>query len=111
MSIESFENFEEMMKAMRERMDAADNKIQSWQALIRLGEYFIRKTNLGFDIYGQILKDPEELRRGEYTENYRFARCFSTACPAGELGDIHVSTIERILSKEEFDQAKRSGWR
>ncbi len=111
MSIESFENFEEMMKAMRERMDAADNKIQSWQALIRLGEYFIRKTNLGFDIYGQILNDPEEVKRSKYTQNYRFARCFSTACPAGELGDIHVSTIERILSKEEFDQARRSGWR
>ena len=108
--VESFDNLDDMLEAMKERMDEADKRIQPWQALIQPGEYFMRPGPPGIAIYGEVLKDPEDLHRDEYTENYRFCKAYSVACPDGELGDVHVSTIDRILSKEEFEAAKRKGW-
>lgn len=109
--VESFENLDEMMDALRERMHEADKNIASWQALIQPGEYFVRSTQMGFRIYGEVLKDPEDAQRDEYTENYRLCKAYSVACSYGEMGDIHLSVIERIISKEEFDKARTRGWR
>ena len=109
--VEAFDNLDDMLEAMKENMDQADKRIQPWQPLIRPGEYFMRQGPPGITIYGEMLKDPKELKRDEYTENYRFCRAYSVACSEGELGDVHVSTIERIISPEEFQTAKRRGWR
>ena len=107
--VESFENLDEMFEAMRERMDEADTKVESWQALIRPGEYFRRLNKLGFTIYGEILQEEEP--REEHLRHYRLCRASSVACPYGEMGDIHVSTIDSIISKEEYEEAKSRGWR
>lgn len=44
-------------------------------------------------------------------EQYRFTGSYSVYCPEGELDDIHVSSIDRILLPEEFETAKQRGWR
>lgn len=37
-------------------------------------------------------------------------RAYSLACPQGEMGDIHVSTIDEFMSKEQFESARARGW-
>ena len=59
-------------------------------------------------IYSEILDNPEPGESG--SDHYRFTCSYSVACPSGELGDIHVSTIERKLSEGEFQEMKKSGW-
>lgn len=109
--VEAFENFDEMMEVLRQRMDEADKRIHPWQALIQPGEYFVRPGPQGITIYGEVLKDPEDCHRDALTEHYRLCKAYSVACPYGELGDVHVSTIEKIISKDEFEAARRREWR
>jgi hypothetical protein len=35
---------------------------------------------------------------------------YSVACLEGELGDIHVSSIDRIITADEFLNARERGW-
>ncbi|MDO8508561.1 MAG: hypothetical protein Q7S27_02650 [Nanoarchaeota archaeon] len=97
--------FEILKRDMRE----ADSRVKPWQSEIRPGEYFVRRSGLGFNIYGEIV--PDEEPRENHLRHYRFCRGYSIACMEGELGDIHVSTIEALLTKEEFEGAKQRGWR
>lgn len=108
--VDSFESLDDMMQVLRESMETADKHILPWQALIQPGEYFQQSTRIGFRIYGEILKDPEDFQRDEFTENYRLCKAYSVACLYGEMGDVHVSSIERIISKEEFKAAELRGW-
>jgi len=98
-----------MMEGMRKDMEAADQNVKPWQAAIKPGEYFQRYNQLGFTIYGEILQ--EEEKRPNHLKHYRLCRAYSVACPQGEMGDIHVSTIDALLSRELFDTARQRGWR
>jgi len=51
-------------------------------------------------IYGEVLECYDD----PWLKHYRFCRCYSAACPRGELGDVHVSVIERFISREEFER-------
>jgi len=108
MAIEGFDSFEEMMRHLRRDMDTADARVAAWQVAIKTGDYFRKPTNYGFQIYGEVLSEDEPRESG--LEHYRFCHCYSVACPTGEMGDIHVSTIERLLTKLEFDEARRRNW-
>jgi hypothetical protein len=108
----------------------ADSHVKPEQ-ILQSGDYCMRVSH-GFSIYSEILDAAEMTRRGRslsdldeeeqdeyqsilelYNEPhmklYRFTRSFSSVCPGGELGDIHLSTVRKI-SKEEFEKAREEGW-
>jgi hypothetical protein len=103
MHIEFFDNFEEMMKAEQKAREAADSRTFDWQKDIKPGDCFISPTPYGFNIYGVVLKSYKQ----EHLQNYRYCNCYSIACPNGERGDVHVSTIGAVLSRDEFEVIKR----
>lgn len=107
MAIEGFDDLDEMFLRMRKDQERADAQVRPWQVNLEAGDY-CRRIGPGFLIYHQILPDPEERPAG--LENYRFTRGYSVACPDGELGDIHVSTVERRLSQEQFETARARRW-
>ncbi len=108
MEFEAFDSLEDMMARLNEQIERADAHVQPWQAKIKPGDYFRRSSGYGFDIYGEVL--PEEEPREPRLRHYRFCQCYSVACPEGEMGDVHVSTIETLLTKSEFSTAQEQGW-
>ena len=86
-------------------MQVADENIQEWQKAIKKGDCYMQETEYGFNIYGKVLKNSY---RQKNLRNYRFVKAYSVACPEGEIGDIHVSVISRIISKEEFEENVRA---
>jgi len=81
-------------------MQAADERVQEWQKAIKKGDYFWQETEYEFSIYGEVLENDYE---GEL-QHYRFCKCYSSACPEGEIGDVHLSVISGILTREEFEE-------
>lgn len=109
MSVIPFDDLDDFFEYENRNRKAADARVQDWQKALGPGDYFVRDPGLGFNIYGEILELDEP-----YTgpmEHYRFCRAYSVACPGGELGDIHISQIGKRLAREEFEVAKRRGWR
>jgi hypothetical protein len=109
----------------------ADSRVKEAQ-ILGVGDYFLREAH-GIRIYGEILDaaalllngreeadlDEDELAEYKDTQEsykepglrfYRFTRCFSHMCPRGEMSDIHLSTVTRKLTQEEFLAAKKAGW-
>jgi hypothetical protein len=90
---------EEMLDDLSRAMQAADDKVQEWQAKIKKRDCFWQETEYGFNIYGEVREDAYN---EEHLIYYRFCKCYSSACPEGEMGDIHLSVISGILTREEF---------
>lgn len=109
MDFEAFDSLEEMLERMEADRQAADARVQPWQAAIKPGDYFRKDSGHGFSIYGHIEKEKEP--REPELQHYRFCHCFSVACVEGEYGDVHVSTIGALIRQELFDEAKQRGWR
>lgn len=105
MEFEAFDSLDDMLNALDRSRRNADAMVKPFQAAIRPGDHY---SPHGFTIYGKILPDPEP--RPPALQHYRFARAYSVACPDGELGDVHVSTIDRILNCAEFLLAKQRLW-
>jgi len=42
---------------------------------------------------------------GEY-ENLRECRCYSLACPEGEIGNVHVATVDKLIDRRTFESVK-----
>ena len=101
MNVTFYNSTEEMWDALGEAMEAADENTQEWQKAIKKGDCFWQETEYGFNIYGKVLKNAY---RKKHLRNYRFCKCYSEACQEGELGDVHVSVISGILSREEFEE-------
>jgi len=101
--IQTFDSFEEMQDAERKARTKADSQVQWWQARVRKGDCFKQWTEYGFYIFGEVLEEYEE----EYLKNYRFCDCFSEGCPEGEIGDVHVSQITALISKDELEAVKK----
>ena len=108
MKFEAFDSFEDMQKRLQEAMTAADARVQPWQTKIRPGDYFLHPTDYGFPIYGEVLEQYGQDQ--PHLQHYRFCKCYSIACPEGELGDVHVCTIEQIISEAEFEDARQHDW-
>lgn len=108
MEFEAFGSFDEAMEKLGREMRAADARVQPWQAAIKPGDYFMHGTPYGFNIYGEVLKEDEP--REQPLRFYRLCQAYSVACPEGEMGDVHVSVIERLLSEVEFREAKDRRW-
>ena len=102
MEIQMFDSNEEMLDAVRRAREAADARVQPWQAAIKPGDFFVRVAMLCSElltIYAQ-----------SHMRHYRLSKCFSEACPEGEMGDVHVSSIRAVIEKEEFEFARSKGW-
>ena len=82
-------------------MEAADERAQGWQKAIKKGDCFWQDTEYGFKIYGIVIKNAY---REKHLRNYRFCKCYSKACPDGEMGDVHTSIIGGILTREGFEE-------
>jgi len=106
MEVEFFDTAEEAMERLTDAMKAADARVQHWQALVKPGDCFMTDSGEGFPIFGQVLEGYREKR----LQHYRFCRCYSVACPEGELGDVHVSTIQCLVSRALFERLKEQGW-
>jgi len=101
--------FDAFMREEQEAQRAANARVMPWQSAIVPGQYFYRDSELGFRIYGEVLQEEEPLRKG--LENYRFIHGYSVACVEGEMGDIYVCQITKIIPKEEFEEARARSWR
>ena len=102
MHIQFFDSFEEMMEAEKQAKEAADSRTLDWQKQLKPGDCFVKPTEYGFNVYGVVLREYKE----DYLQNYRYCNCYSIACPDGERGDVHLSTVGAVLSREEFEEVK-----
>jgi hypothetical protein len=115
MNITFYNSTEEMLDDLSRAMQEADEQVKLWQAEIKKGDCFWRDTEYGFQIYGKVLKKPfcssvtrRNENREEHLRHYRFCKYYSEVCPDGELGDVHVSVISGLLTREEFEEKIRS---
>jgi hypothetical protein len=108
MEFKTYDSLEDMFSAMEMYRQRADQSVQPFQAKAKPGDHYLQESAFGFSIYGKILDDPEP--RPPRLENYRFVEAYSVACPKGELGDLHVASIDRIITYDEFLYAKACGW-
>jgi hypothetical protein len=118
--------------AIEERAQAAANARVKPEQIVEVGEYCVGVSE-GIRIYSEILdaaamllagrdlNSLDEDERAEYDsvretyadpgmKFYRFTRSYSVACVSGELGDRHLSTVSRKLTKAEFEAARQAGW-
>ena len=107
MKVEFFDSMEQAAARLRQVMEAADARVRSWQAALAPGDCFIADGGEeGLLVVGEVLEGYAEAR----LRHYRFCRCYSSACPEGELGDVHVSTVLCRISRESFEQMRAAGW-
>ena len=107
MEVEFFETLEEMDKCLEQAMKAADARVVHWQTQLKPGDLFMARSGEGFPVFGEVLETYQEKR----LQHYRFCRCYSEACPEGELGDVHVSTVRCLVSRTLFERIREKGWR
>ena len=103
--VEAFATHEEAMARLEEARKAADARVKPWQAALKPGERFLYLAE-GLVIFGEVLETYKE----ERLKHYRFCRCYSVACPEGELGDVHVSTLVALVSRAFFEAMREQGW-
>lgn len=130
MSVETFEDFEDIFAAMEEGQKQADSRTTEWQTQLKPGDFFIRAVG-DISIFCKVL-DPsvpafddvsmseEDLAEIEadalwynepHMQKFRFCHAYSQFCPEGELGDVHVSTALLQIDEEMFLRAKALGWK
>ncbi|HOC91567.1 MAG TPA: hypothetical protein PKH33_04285 [bacterium] len=110
MEFQSFDTWDEMMAAIEKARVAADGRVKEWQSAIKTGACYIQATEYGFFIFGEILDADDAFYKSQEGRNYRLCRAYSVACPDGESGDVHVSVITAVISRELFEAAKSKGW-
>ncbi len=100
-----FNTTEEMFEALEESMKAADAATEDWQQDFEAGDCFLQATagTLGFNIYAEIIKTYPEGR----LKNYFSCCAYSVACPNGEMGDIHASSVTSRIDREIFEVIKK----
>lgn len=131
-----FESLDDMLNAMKQAENKANEMATEDQKQIGYGDYFIRiweaDRMFGGDdlkIYGRIMTREEFIKTekdcgalddelagtmqthdSSYARGYRWGWCYSIVEPTGELGSTHVSVMRKI-GKEEFEEAERKGWK
>lgn len=127
MSVESFDNIEDVFRTMAQRETAANQRLTDAQRELQPGDLVLRLAAFGdtaMVILGRTFTEEEFMRREEAAgapmdaEEVHFARAsfrdrvargflfgeyYSLAEPRGELGDAHRSTIRCALDRIVFD--------
>ena len=107
MEVEFFDTLEAVQARLRRAMKAADARVKLWQAAVKVGDTFVADGGEeDLAVFGEVLEGYTEA----HLRHYRFCRCYSVACPEGELGDVHVSTILCPVSRAFFEAMRREGW-
>lgn len=131
--IRTYSNLEDLFEDLQRSAEAVEAQ---GGIPVKVGDYVVRVVDPGdghpLPIYGH-LTDPmdywrdravetmDEETRQEYeyerrsTEEsvrrgYYFGTWYSVMCPDGEMGDAHVSTLNMVISREQFDAARAAGW-
>lgn len=130
MTVQAFDSFSDALVVLAANEKAADEAATETQKAVTIGDYFMRHCpDADVVVYGEILdpslpaapydkglseEDLEEIRReGEdYASRpyIRFCRCFSILEPEGELGSVHVVTMDLVISRDLFEAAKALDW-
>jgi len=105
----SFDDIDNMFQKMGQALRAADLAVQGWQAGVKTGDYVFRRDYQGRPVFCEVLSYPDELP--ENFRHYRLTRSYSSLCPLGELRHLHVSTIEKVITTDEFREFKKRGWK
>ena len=105
MNITFYNSTEEMLNDLSQAMLEADDRVKPWQVEIKKGDYYMQETIYGFNIYGEVLRNAP---RAKHLRHYRFVKAYSLACSDGEPGDVHLSVISGILTREEFEEKIRA---
>jgi hypothetical protein len=107
MEVEFFDSLEEAQARLHQAMEAADARVKPWQAAVKVGDCFIADSGEeDLLVFGEVLEGYQET----HLQHYRFCRCFSVACPEGEVGDVHVSTVLCLVSRAFFEAMRQEGW-
>jgi len=81
--------------------------LAEWQRAMKAGDCFLQRSEFGgvpLDIYGVILEpEDEDAELLKEMPNHRLCRCFSKACPEGEIGTVHISCFSEKLSTDAFN--------
>ncbi len=101
MEFRSYDSFEEMMEAETKAQKEAAKRTKDWQKGIKKCDHFISDSGYGFPIFGEVLDDYRS--EDPAMQYYRLCDCYSVACPEGEKGDVHISTISALISEDIFD--------
>jgi len=92
---------------LHQATEAADARVKPWQAAVKVGDCFIADSGEeDLVVFGEVLEGYQEA----HLRHYRFCRCFSVACPEGEVGDVHVSTVLCLVSRAFFEAMRQEGW-
>jgi len=122
MNVTFFDSFEEMQSALAAAREAAAVHVQDFQRAVKAGDFYVHfNPEYELVVYGEIL-DPvatadadevaylTEVYAQPHMADFRFARAYSPLCDDGELGDIHLTTIGKVISKAQFEQFKALNW-
>jgi len=105
--------FDALMEEEYKRLKEADASVPEGMDL-KVGDHFMYVAYGSIAIFGYVVEvdkeDVGDLYSEPHMKNFRFAHCFSEACPEGEYGDIHLSVVKRKITREDFEEAKRMGW-
>lgn len=129
MRVEAIDDLPSYFANVRRARAELDKHVLPWQAVMGPGQKFLQFIPEDrLTVYG-VIEDPLEHWREPLDEedrlnkrfeeerwakpemkNIRFAKCFSSRCPKGEYGHIHVATIFSPISDEVFNDMKEIGF-
>jgi len=135
MTVEGFGSFEEMMRVIGERMDAAILRIkpEQWKLADGKEHWFLKLWSPGpqyeailiaghipdldehrrdlIERYGDDEETGYEMRqmRDNLSRGLAFTRSYSVVEPDGEYGDHHISTLLEI-TREQFEALQAQGF-
>lgn len=109
----SFESVGDLFDQIQKDRQAADDRVELWQEKIQVGDFFVRLANcMGTPImvFGEVVESQYEEDRESYArphmKHFRLTKSFSVLCSEGEFGDVHVSTIDSVITKGMFEAAR-----
>jgi len=84
----------------------ADPMMESWRVEIKPGDCFAKLVGT-LGVFGEFV----DTFKTKQVSNFRLARCYSVSYPEGTTLGIHVADIPQIITRREFDCARRAHWR
>lgn len=107
-------SLDDFFSAEEKAREAADKRVLPFQAALTTGDKFVRYLR-DYDIvvWSRVLAPDEEDREiyeQPHMAHYRQTESFSKSCPEGEIGDVHVSSVDLVVTHEQFEQGRKLDW-